>query len=466
VAYIHRLAGHRWFALALALTLSLAAACGGDDLPGTPGDDGDNDGDGQGTDPDASVEPPDDAGPDLDAAQPDAAVATTARFIGMGNNVSCAVLSTGAVRCWGANEQGQVGGGVISAYMASPTDVMGLTDAVSNDCGTAHCCARTEAGGAKCWGWNAAGELGANLRGEELGNRHTAGAVLEMSSEGAAVDLSGASQVVAGGAHNCALKDGDVWCWGWNQAGQSGIDRAEDKVLLAKANGIADVNELALAHVVLAEHSCAIKSSGEAVCWGLDFEGQLGDGTIGEIRHTAEPVPGLVQTTAMAAGQKHTCAIARPADAPESEPAVFCWGLNNLGQAGPQAANTQPVPIEVPGLSGAVALAGGQSHTCALLGTGRVRCWGANNFGQLGDGTDVSRPAPDDVVNPNGEGPLSGVVQIATGFGNSCARTNNGRVYCWGDNNIGQLGQGTTGEDGEEHRRSLRPVEVPVVPKP
>ncbi|HTE50070.1 MAG TPA: hypothetical protein VK698_04300 [Kofleriaceae bacterium] len=456
------LAVHPWFALAFSAVLGLAAGACGDDDDAVPGDTND-DGDDQGTEPDAAGQAADAAPePTIDAAPsgPDAAVETTVRSIGMGNSVSCAVLSTGTVRCWGANEQGQSGIGTLDSPQTSPTDVVGLTSAVSVDCGTAHCCAGTEEGGAQCWGWNAAGELGANLTGAEMFNRPTPGSVLEPAAKGVA-EVSGATQVAAGGAHNCAVKGGEVWCWGWNAAGQGGNDPqggANGNLYVANPSGITDVVQVALAHAFLAEHSCAVTSSGQAICWGLNDQGQLGDGgTAG--RHTAAPV-GLVSVTAVAAGSKHTCAIGRPADAPKSEPAVFCWGLNDFGQAGPDAVSPQLTPIAVPGVEGAVALAGGQSHTCALLDTGSIRCWGANNFGQLGDGTVVNHAEPSDVVSPDGSGMLIGVAQVATGFGNSCARTVTGRVFCWGLNDLGQLGQGTATPEG-----SLAPIEVPVLPE-
>jgi alpha-tubulin suppressor-like RCC1 family protein len=452
--------GYRRFILSLFAALALAASGCADDDVGADGDDDDDDDD-QGTEADAGNEPPDAQPPDIDAAPvPDAAVETTVSFIGMGNSVACAVLSTGSVRCWGANEQGQVGIGVYGDQ-GSPTDVIGLTDAATVDCGTAHCCARTTQGGAQCWGWNAAGELAANMDGGQLGNRNTPGAALEEPPGGKIAAVEGATQVTSGGAHNCALKGSEVWCWGWNAAGQGGRDpAAEANLFVGKPTGITSIAQLALAHTVLAEHSCGITTAGEAVCWGLNNRGQLGDSTTTG-RHTAAPVSGLIEVTALAAGQQHTCAVAKLADSPKSDPGVYCWGHNDLGQSGPSAATPiQTTAVEVPDVAGAVAVAGGQSHTCALLATGGVRCWGANNFGQLGDGTEVGHATPSDVVSPDGTGLLTGVVQIATGFGNSCARTEGGRVYCWGENARGQLGQGTIGGD-----LALRPVEVPVLPE-
>ncbi|HWM88786.1 MAG TPA: hypothetical protein VNO33_23205 [Kofleriaceae bacterium] len=440
------------------LILALATAACGDDDAVAPDDDG-------GSEADAASEPPIDAAidPVVDAALPiDAAVEPTIVSIGAGNSVACAVISTGQVRCWGANDQGQVGAGERGMPLMVPTDVVGLTSAVTVDCGTAHCCARTSTGGAECWGWNAAGELGANRVEAELPYRASPAAAMLQPPEGPPAELEDVAQISVGGAHNCALQGGAVSCWGWNAAGQGGLlppPKGIERVIAARPTGITDVVALALARPFLAEHSCAITATGDVVCWGLNNNGQLGDGGTAT-RHTAQPVTGLASASAIVAGQQHTCAIARSTAAPKSPPGVYCWGLNNLGQAGPNAVTPQTTPVEVPGLAGAVALAAGVSHTCAVLDTGAARCWGANNFGQLGRDSvaEGAFPDPSDVVGTTGAGGLSGVVELSGGFGNTCARTATGEVYCWGQNHVGQLGQGAAGPDVP------RPVEVLVLP--
>ena len=287
-----------------------------------------------------------------------------------------------------------------------------------------------------------------------LPNRGLADSVVEVTGKDETTPLAGITQVGTGGLHSCAIVAGEAWCWGWNGQGQSGQDPdTTGAVFAATATGTIGVAALALAHVFLAEHSCAITVDGHAVCWGFNNAGQLGDGTT-ERHHVGAVVAGLEDVSALAAGQQHTCAVGRP-DAKAAR-GVYCWGLSNFGQAG----GGGTTPVEVSGLEGATDVAAGQSHTCAVLGTGGVRCWGANNFGQLGNGVvngDV-HAEPTDVLGPDGE-PLGGIAEVATGMANSCALTVTGSVLCWGDNGLGQLGQGTQG--GAPATSALP---VPVVP--
>jgi alpha-tubulin suppressor-like RCC1 family protein len=486
-------------------------ACGDDDAQNNPGDDnddadngdqnddGDDNGD-QGTEADASTpqpdasqvdasppdagEPPPDGGepppdaarpppdaapppdappPDAappDAAPPDAAV-TTVVSLGAGNNNVCAVLSTGIVRCWGRNEQGQIGIGSVSGPVTRPTNVNGLTDGTWVDCGAATCCAATSAGRAQCWGWNDQGILGVNQTSTQLGNRPTAAPVLALPNGGTIGELTGVDEVTLGAAHACVRRGGEVWCWGWNAAGQCGRPNGaggEGTILLAKPSVVTGIEALSV-NAQGSEFTCGVDSGGLVQCWGLDFQGQLGDGTAGGLRSTPAPVTGITQASAVAVGFQHACAIGRTV---ADGVGVYCWGLNDFGQLGPNGPTAAPLttatPVLVPGLGTAVAVIAGQSHSCAMLANGVIRCWGANNFGQLGDGTFSSRSAPANVTGTGGSGSLSPATHIATGFGHTCAVLSNRSVYCWGANAFGQLGQGATGAN------SSLPVEVPVIP--
>jgi alpha-tubulin suppressor-like RCC1 family protein len=241
------------------------------------------------------------------------------------------------------------------------------------------------------------------------------------------------TQVAAGLSHSCALTTGGaVLCWGDNSLGQLGDGWWLDRLTPGPVYGLGSgVTAIAAGH----NHTCALTTGGGVVCWGGNNYGQLGDGTTTN-RFTPTAVAGLASgVAAIGAGDYGTCALTTGG-------AVVCWGHNNYGQLGDGTTTDRGTPVSVVSLeSGVEAIAVGGYHTCALTTGGSVLCWGNNSSGQLGDGTAEQRLTPTAVI---GLPIVADVTGVAVGGAHTCAVLAGMGVACWGYNNNGQLGDGTT----------------------
>ncbi len=248
-------------------------------------------------------------------------------------------------------------------------------------------------------------------------------------SGGGPATASGIATLVAGSDHTCALTaNGDALCWGANGSGQLGDGSTTDRTTpVGVSNLTSDVTAIGAGDF----HTCTITTAGAASCWGLNFNGQLGDGTTTN-RSTPVDVSGLGSPLEMIApGGFHTCAV-------NTNGGVLCWGANESGQLGDGTTTGRAAPAGVSTLdSGVAALAPGRSHTCALTTSGGVKCWGLNDRGQLGDGTTTNSATPVDV-----SGLTSGVATIGAGDFHTCVVTTDGAAQCWGENETGNLGNG------------------------
>ena len=334
---------------------------------------------------------------------------------------TCAVTTSGGVKCWGNNVNGELGNGT-AGHSDAAVDVTGMTSGVAAiSAGQFHTCALTTAGGVACWGFNTDGQLGD-------GTSNVRDTPTDVSGL-----TSGVAAVSAGQFHTCAVTTGGgIKCWGNNGAGQIGdgttIERDTPVDVSGLTSGVAEVAGGGY-------HTCAVTTGGGIKCWGDNETGALGDGTIVE-RHTPVDVSGLTSgVAAVSAGAFDTCAITTAGG-------VKCWGENVYGQLGDGTTLERHTPVDVSGLTTGVAeISAGPTHTCALTTAGGVKCWGNNGYGQLGDGTTTERHAPVDV-----SGLTSGVVEISAHYNHTCALTTTGGVKCWGWNADGELGDGTTAE--------------------
>jgi alpha-tubulin suppressor-like RCC1 family protein len=246
------------------------------------------------------------------------------------------------------------------------------------------------------------------------------------------VGLTHAVAVSAGSYHSCAVVEGGTaQCWGWNSFGQVGTQAS---VADTSASLIPELNQVS-AIATGGYHTCALELAGSGSCWGQNDVGQLGNGGQQE-SSTPSAVFALPHSAAIAAGGRHTCTLVHDGF---HDGTVQCWGANNTGELGDGSHEDRAFPTLVVGVTDVVALALGFTHSCALRSEGSVWCWGANDQGQLGD----DAQSGDDSAVPVQVAGLTATA-IAAGYNHTCAVLADGSAACWGANQNGQLGDGTT----------------------
>jgi alpha-tubulin suppressor-like RCC1 family protein len=337
-----------------------------------------------------------------------------------------ALQSDGTVWAWGRNTEGQAGDGIFTPQRLTPVRAV-VSNVTAIATGDYHTVALKNDGTVWTWGWNSSGQLGDGTTSNRFAPVQVAG-------------LSSITAIAAGTDHTVAVKsDGTVWAWGNNSYGKLGDGTfTYYRLTPVQVPGLSSITAITAG----ADHTVARKSDGTVWAWGLNAYGQLGDGTSTSSR-TPVQVVGLSSITAIAAGRDHT--IARRSDG-----TAWAWGHNSQGQVGDGTTAYQRTrPVQVVGLSSITAIAAGTYHTVARRSDGTMWAWGANSYRQLGDGTTAyERSLPVQVVG------LSSVTAIEAGFGHTVALKSDGRVWDWGHNFYGQLGDGTTVD---------RPLPVQVV---
>jgi alpha-tubulin suppressor-like RCC1 family protein len=269
-------------------------------------------------------------------------------------------------------------------------------------------CVLLRDGTARCLGNNAYGTLGVPTGTE------TPGVPTQVST------LSGATQLIAGYQHLCALiADGSVRCWGNNQSGQLGNGTVVASSTPVTVSGIAG----AVAIAAGAFHSCALLGDGTVRCWGSDAYGELGNGK----------ALATVATPVVMAGGRNTCIV-------KADGTVQCLGNGTYGELGNNSTATQLALVSAFNVAGAVGVYITGFNTCALSGAGNAACWGTNYEGVLGNGTLASSNTATAVMD------LTNAISLTNGYGASdhkCAVLSDGTMRCWGFNGSGQLGDGT-----------------------
>jgi alpha-tubulin suppressor-like RCC1 family protein len=241
------------------------------------------------------------------------------------------------------------------------------------------------------------------------------------------------ASIDAGASQTCALTSGGtVYCWGRNDRGQLGNGTtSRSTVPVAVAGSL--TFQLIAAGGFMVGHTCALTNQ-QAYCWGDNERGQLGNGTKDINPHPLPaPVSGGLLFERLTAGLgRHSCGLTAAG-------AAHCWGENTYGALGNRARRDSAIPVKVAGKHTFEQLVAGGfiGHTCAATAAGAAYCWGENEKGQIGDGTTADRSVPKAVA-----GGLT-FLTIDAGFRHTCGRASTGTVYCWGSSGAGQLGNGT-----------------------
>lgn len=359
----------------------------------------------------------------VDRTSPSSVGLSNVVAVAAGSSHTLAVKADGSVWAWGRNDFGQLGDGGASTQK-SPVQVKtvsgNLTGVVAIAAGYYHSLALRSNGSVWAWGNNAYGQLG---------NGTTASQNLAVQ-----VNLPGGSStsIAAGKFHSLALQaDGKLYTWGYNRYGQIG-----DSTFKNKPSPVAVIG-LGMTAVSIGagfNHSLAVLSNGKVMAWGQNYYGQLGNNSTVDTSLPVQ-VQGLAGIEAVEGGANHSIALGAAGGA------LWSWGYNANGELGNGSITHKYTPVPVEALSGLASASGGDGHTLALRWNGTLWAWGYNAYGQLGDGSVVQRLTP--VAVHDGAGEFTGAVAISAGAHHSLALKSDGTVWTFGQNDRGQLGDGS-----------------------
>lgn len=413
---------------------------------------------------------------------------TSATEVASTLNSACARLASGEVTCWGNNAQLNLGSvGSNSNIPRLATDVANVSHIEAGD---VEMCAQLSAGGVTCWGRGAQGLLGdggssqprlnstvdfsftktyRSFQSLTLGYDFTFGlfpdgVVRATGNNGVrqlgfgplgafsfnasvsyfvdSVALAPSSKVHVGGSHVCSTKiNGGIECWGGNSSGQTGDPSSTSPILTPfQVYPAGVVSKLQ----TMTDANCALLNNGTVECWGRNDVGQLGNGGMVTPRGIPQAVPGVSGIVDLNCSKFGTFCCAT-----KNGGQKMCWGFNNAGQLGHEPTRqVESSPVNVSWGLDATSIAMGIYHTCYVDSLGKVFCFGGNFFGMLGDGTHINSTTPKAVPLP------AAALEVRAGTFHTCALLQDSRLFCWGDNLHSTIGIGTEGG------HVLKPVQV------
>jgi alpha-tubulin suppressor-like RCC1 family protein len=335
-----------------------------------------------------------------------------------GQTHACRVVS-GALSCWGEDDDGRLGVSPSSAPGQGPVSVAGGNWLVPA-AGERHSCALSADGEVSCWGANDLGQLGS-------GDRTASVAPRVVALPTAAIDVRTSFN------HSCAvLSDASLWCWGDNLEGQLGLaDRYPGDARLSPVQVGSDKDWVFVAPGQ--GHTCGIRSPGALYCWGRNTDAQIGQGASEPQQYRAPTRVGSDSDwVEVAAGQGTSCARKR-------DKTLYCWGSSGSGLLSLGDLEPHPTPTRVPNFDDWSGLASATFHTCGLRAGGEIWCAGRNTEGQIG-ASELSDAMPDmqrTDPNPNW-------VEVRTGRFFTCARKADSSVWCLGVNREREFGADVT----------------------
>lgn len=378
---------------------------------------------------------------DSDAEQPDSdgGAASSWKAIAAGYSHTCAIRSDSKLYCWGYNAAGQVGDGT-NGVKDTPVKISDYYTWLQVEAGIYHTCGIKTDKTLYCWGYNKYGQLGD-------------GTVNNLSLP-TKVGTNIWSAITAGGMHTCGItaSDSRLYCWGNNEYGQLGYGTIVNSQVPIK------IGDEAWSLIAAGQYNtCGIKTADKKLyCWGYNLWGQIGDGTSGSGTQKNTPVKISDDVwLKISVGNDSVCGI-------KGDKKLYCWGNNGDGQLGDGTRtdydnngniignnNNKNVPSKI-GDDTWLEITAKGFHTCGIKeADGKLYCWGSNIYGKLGDGTVTTFDSGGNIVENNNK--LSPVkiggdtwLAIIAGGGHTCGMLETDRkLYCWGWNETGQLGDGT-----------------------
>lgn len=346
-----------------------------------------------------------------------------------GARISCVINGKdGVPYCWGGQNQGQFGNGTMNMSNPSPISAYGggsgfkMIDTDITD-GQGFTCVINSSSQILCAGNNNVGQLG----------RGFAGAAQSTPAQESTM-ASNWSKLVVEQLHTCAINTlGELYCWGGGASGRLGDGTATDRYDPTRVGTGTDWVSLGLTNV----SSCGIRGSGVAYCWGANGAGQVGNGNTTQQDAPALVSGGFSDWTLIRGNNNHFCGLRATGQG-------YCWGDGIGGRVRGDGTNGgSTVPFEVTGnFTNWTYIAGGYESSCGIRG-GRLYCWGQRDEYGIPDGLPITDPNPTGIVEAAGGFTDWGMVSPPANFG-SCASRSNGKIYCWGENSTGSVGNGTT----------------------